>query len=243
MKNFAHLLIFLLFIHSHSLGQPINIVTLNWHPYVGEKLPDNGFHAEIVRSAFKQINKDINLKFLPWKRAYKLALDGGIFLMSASNTAERREIFNYSMPYDNAATHLIKLKNNKLDFNGELQSLKPYNIGILRGHYIASVLRNAGINKIKEVNNDKQNMTKLYYQRVDFIVMSELTALETVKQTPNITQDKIHILEPALKDNPIHLIGSKKMSNSIEVINGFNKGLREIKRNGTYAATVKKFGL
>lgn len=243
MKNSALFLVFLLLINSTAFAEPINIITLNWSPYVGEDLKSNGFHAQIVKNAFKQINKDINLKFLPWKRAYKKALNAEAFLMSASDTQERRGIFNYSTPYDNAATHLIKLKISKFNFTGDIQSLKKHSIGVIRGHYMASVLGNAGLTKIKEVNNDLQNMTKLYHQRVDFIVMSKLTALYVIKKNFNNTPDDIHIFEPPLKDNPIHLIGSKKMPNSKEIINEFNRGLKEIKGNGVYAATAKEFGL
>ncbi len=93
MKNPVLFLIFLLLTHNTAFAEPINVVTLNWSPYVGEDLKGNGFHAQIVKNAFKQINKETNLKFLPWKRAYKKALNAEAFLMSASDTQERRGIF------------------------------------------------------------------------------------------------------------------------------------------------------
>lgn len=245
MKKIALLVsAFLMIFSNQSLADSVKIVTLNWGPYIGEKLIDNGIHATIVREAFKRVGKDVDFDFLPWARSYIIALKGKAFLISASSNEERRQIFFYSKPYDNATSYLIVLKKNNYKYDGNLQSLREYNIGVLRKHYLVKMLKDAGVTKIEEVDQDINGLSMLFVERVDFYAMSKIPAIDIIKNKLLVggNLDQVIFLEPTLKDNPIHLIGHKNMPKSEEIILEFNKGLKQIKEDGTYDSIVKRFG-
>ena len=229
---------------SLSTAETIKIATLNWEPYVGESLQDYGAHGAIVKEAFKRVGKDVEFSFYPWKRAYYIALKGESFLISASENKERRQIFHYSDPYDNAASYLIGLKKNGYEFNGNLKDLASYRVGVLRGHYLVKLLQESGVETIEEVRTDNHNFKKLFSDRIDFMAMSKIPAIELLKKDPTIggTLAEIIFYEPPLRENPIHLIGHKEMPESLEIISQFNKGLAQIKKDGIYDAIMKKYG-
>ncbi|MCP3921213.1 MAG: amino acid ABC transporter substrate-binding protein [Desulfobacterales bacterium] len=239
-KLIIFILLILILFHAHSVAESIAIVTFNWKPYVGKELKHNGVHAYIVREAFKRVGISVNFDFYPWKRAYKMALYGKAFLICASDVKERRKIFIYSDPYDNAASYLIGLKRK--EYNGSKKFKNKY-IGVLRGHYLVKFLQKKGA-KIIEVNKDISNLRNLIIGRLDFVAMSKIPAIYIVKNNSeiNLPLDKFVFYEPPLRDNPVHLIGHKDMVNSEEVILKFNKGLTQIKKDGTYNSIMAEFG-
>lgn len=247
MKTLLFLIFFLLISSINSHAERINIVTLYWSPYAGENLKDNGFHAVIIKEAFKKVKIKINLKFYPWKRAYNTALLGKAFLMSASDTKGRRKIFYYSNAYDNAASYLIGLKEKNYKYNGKIESLQYKKIGVLRGHYLVNFFKNSGITKVEKVNSDVENIKLLFSERIDFIAMSKLPALYIIKNNLEIQKygdlKEVVFYNPPLRSNPVHLIGKKDMPKSKETILLFNQGLRKIKSDGTFNKIMKRFGV
>jgi len=237
--------VFLVICSTQAIAEPVKISTLNWGFYVGEKLIDNGPHAVIVREAFKEVGKDVEFSFYPWKRAHNNALTKKSLLISASDTKERRKIFFYSEPYDNAASYLIGLKKNKLKYDGNIQSLQNYSIGILSGHYLVKMLQDAGVKNVIEVSNDIQNIKMLFAGRFDFIALSKKPAIAIINNEPSIygTVEQVVFYDPPLKDNPVHLIAHKDMPKSKAIILEFNKGLKKMKENGAYDLIIKKYDL
>jgi polar amino acid transport system substrate-binding protein len=237
--------VFLIICSTQAIAESVKISTLNWGYYVGETLADNGPHAVIVREAFKEVGKRVEFSFYPWKRAHNNALTKKTLLISASDTKERREIFFYSEPYDNAASYLIGLKKNTFKFNGNVESLKNYSIGVLSGHYLVKMLQDAGVNDVIEVSNDIQNIKMLFAGRFDFIAVSKKPATAIINNVPSIngTVEQVVFYNPPLRENPVHLIAHKDMAKSKEIISAFNKGLQIIKDNGTYDLIIKKYDL
>jgi len=228
-----------------AIAEPVKISTLNWGYYVGETLIDNGPHAVIVREAFREVGMDVEFSFYPWKRAHNNALTKKTLLISASDTIERRKIFLYSNPYDNAASYLIGLKKNKYKYNGNIQSLQNYSIGVLSGHYLVKMLQDAGVNNVIEVSNDIQNIKMLFAGRFDFIAVSKKPAISILNNESGIngTLEQVVFYEPPIRDNPVHLVAHKDMPKSKEIILEFNKGLKIMKENGTYDLIMKKYDL
>jgi polar amino acid transport system substrate-binding protein len=70
-------LLFLL-IETPSLAntQTIYLNSLEWPPYIGKNLPNQGYVAQFVNSAFAIEGIKLEIKFLPWMRAYKNAKSG-----------------------------------------------------------------------------------------------------------------------------------------------------------------------
>lgn|GEM_PF-3683330 len=70
------LLVYFTLILSLFSNEKIILVTDEYEPIYGSKLKNNGVFSEISYEAFNVEDIDLNLEFLPWKRAYIMAQNG-----------------------------------------------------------------------------------------------------------------------------------------------------------------------
>ena len=78
---------------------PLVLLSGEWQPYVGEKLVDQGFMTELVRAAFAEMGRKIEIKWLPWVRGEQAVLKGEYFAtFPYANSVERNPLFYFSDP-------------------------------------------------------------------------------------------------------------------------------------------------
>ena len=53
--------------------ESVKIGSLEWEPYIGPNMHNNGYVAEIVVEAFKRVDYKVDILFFPWARALKMA--------------------------------------------------------------------------------------------------------------------------------------------------------------------------
>jgi len=79
-----------------SFGDTIVFAIGEWPPFIGETLPDYGFHTKIVKKVFTEMGHEIEFEFLPWKRAYEMTKKGRyLATFSWNKTPERQEEMFY----------------------------------------------------------------------------------------------------------------------------------------------------
>ena len=54
----------------------VRLATLEWEPYIGQKMPDQGYCAALIRAAFATQGMTVDIQFYPWERALHLARTG-----------------------------------------------------------------------------------------------------------------------------------------------------------------------
>ena len=143
----------------------LNIAATEFPPYYGKDLENNGFFTEIIREAFKRSGYNLEIDFLPWKRALEGAKRGKYDgLYSVWYRLEREEwfVFSDALP----ANELVFFKHKDMDISfGSYDDLKPYTIGVVRGYALPPGFEEAGL-KTALGNDDEQNMRKLYKRHV-----------------------------------------------------------------------------
>src|SRR5688500_15785549 len=56
----------------------VRLASLEWEPYIGPRLPDQGYAAALVRAAFADQGMKVEISFYPWARALHLARTGAV---------------------------------------------------------------------------------------------------------------------------------------------------------------------
>lgn len=56
----------------------VQLVSLDWEPYVGERLPEQGYVPALIRAAYAQQGRSVSIRFYPWARALELARSGQV---------------------------------------------------------------------------------------------------------------------------------------------------------------------
>ncbi len=223
-------------------GKSITIATLEWEPYIGTRLENQGFMAQITRIAFKSQGYDVQYVFLPWKRAVVMAEAGiydGYFPAYWARRRLKKSIFTDAIIAGTIG--FFKKKSDTIVFT-DLKDLKPYRIGVVRG-YINTVEFDAADYLTKEeAVSDLQNLQKLAGNRVDLIVCDRFVEQYLVKHYLPDLASRIEFMKPALQVKNLYICISKKAENAQKKVAVFNKGLQQIKKQGIFNKIAHRYG-
>ena len=228
----------------------LHLVTMNWNPFYGKDLKENGFFAALVREALKRDGITLKIDWAPWKRAMVTSERGKYDgVLGAFHTDERAQKYHFSAPVAYSRVALFKLKNNASvpENYTTLKALNKYKIGVGRGYAVTKEFDTADyLNKVV-ANNQILNIRKLHKKRVDFVAGGYEAILFEMNKSPDLQKikDDIVAVKPFLAKSAAYVIISKNSKNHSkgEFLTSFNKRLEEMKKDGTYEAIFKRFGM
>ena len=156
-------------------------------------------------------------------------------------TNERTSYLNYSEPYLENSLKFIKRKGDGFEYNG-MDSLSGKTVGIIRNYGYGDDFLGASNFKKPEANDLVANAKKLMAKRIDLTLEDELVAKSTLSGA-GMNLDDFEFTSNALSVNPLHVTSGLANPNNAEYIDAFNKGLAEIKSNGTFDKILAKYGI
>jgi polar amino acid transport system substrate-binding protein len=220
----------------------LEIAATEYPPYYGKDLENGGFLTEIVVEALKRAGYDAEIKFLPWTRAFegtKAGKHDGLY--SVWYRKEREEWCVYSDPIPPAnETGFYKRKDKDISFK-TIEDLKPYTIGVGRGYGLPPGFEEASL-KISRVKDDEVSLRKLHKGRVDLVLTDRILAKFIIDtKIPEAVTD-LEWMDPPVQVEIQHLVFSKKAGDYAARLVAFNRGLAEIKADGTLKAIMAKHG-
>ncbi len=247
MRNSLSSIMIFLLIVSSALPvrgeEHLSLATLNWAPYVGEDLPNNGFTSEIVTRVFERAGYQVDIAFMPWARVLRRVATGEADAMyPAYQSKERIHVYAFSDPF--ARSYLVFYKRIEDDINyTTLQDLVGYRIGVVRGYVNSPAFDRAGY-LLKEVaDSDESNLRKLLKGRIDLVVIDRHTARHIIETRIPHVADRLISLEPPLQVKPLYLAVSKKIPGYRTIVSNFNRALSETTSEGLIEAIKNKSGI
>lgn len=231
-----------LMVNSIFAGESIVLTTLEWEPYIGENLPGQGFVAEIVKEAFKRSGYDVKFQYYPWARTVQMSDSGEVDGYFPEYYAKEREsVATFSEPFDGGPVVFFKRKADKISFK-TLNDLKPYKIGVVRDYVNEEKFDAAKYLQKEEVTDDLTNIKKLIAGRVDLFVADKFVGLYTAKKELAEKAALIEFMEPPLVTHKLYVCISKKAKNGTAKMDAFDKGLKQMKADGSYNKILEKYG-
>ena len=238
-------LIFVLFyVTNVASSETISLATVDWPPIYGKNLPENGFFAALSREAFKRAGYELEIAFVPWKRAVELAKRGKFHgILGAYYSDERAKYFHYPDPVATNDEVFVQKKGQGITYTA-VEDLKKYKIGGLRGSAQIEELEKMGFN-IEATTDDIMSIKKLNAGRVDLMIVGKAFLLYTLKNSEEMRQyqEAFEILEPPYKSYELYCPISKKIENSEKIVEQFNAALQAMKDDGTYQGIMERFGM
>ncbi|MGF1529491.1 MAG: substrate-binding periplasmic protein [Candidatus Competibacterales bacterium] len=223
--------------------KPISLVTIPWEPYYGPDLEEQGFFSALVRAAFAEVQRDIDIEFVPWQRALRMVETAQRDLaLGAYFTEERAETFYYSDPIYYVEIGLIARADVDLASFQSMDDLRSYRIGVTRGFANSPTFDAADFLDKDFVSRPVQNIHKLYRSRIELMVMPfdrfrfELAKLE------GFALDEVVFVQPPLQRSGLYLIISKSHPQGEAIVETFNRGLASLVQSGGYTAILQDFG-
>jgi ABC-type amino acid transport substrate-binding protein len=250
-KAFLGVLIYFLFTQMVFAGQTVTLATLEWEPYIGTNMDNNGYVYEIVAEAFKRSGIDVDIRFLPWARAVKTAETGkrdGLF--PEYYDEGRLEKFVFSDSFPGGPVGLYKRNDNKISYAVDpqkrqtvaLKALKQYRFGVVRGYVNTKEFDEATFLTKDVANSDETNLKKLFKGRIDFIFIDKYVAKHIiVRKYPHFLTE-LEFMEPPLEVKPLYIAFSKKAKDYQTKLKAFNNGLKKLRENGMMSKIMEKHG-
>lgn len=230
--------------------EPVRLATLEWEPYIGSKLQDQGYVAALVRAAFAEQGVTVEIKFYPWARALHLARSGAVdgLVPEYFNTSRESE-FAFSAPFPGGPLALYKRRGEAIGFSVDpvrepdaaLRALKTQRFGVVRGYLNTPVFDAADYLIKEETSDDATNLRKLVFGRIDLAVIDRLVADHLIRTRYPSYAAKVEFLAPALADMSLHIAFSRKSPRMPDALAAFNRGLAALHADGRLAALRERY--
>ena len=235
----------LLGIHSGVLADNYSFVTFRFPPleYGGDDGKAQGITVEIVRKVINNLGHNVEIKVFPWTRALMMVRKGTAdAIFTAYKNPEREKFMDYSnqilFPQ---IVYFYKKKGVKIDFDGDLKTLKNIRIGV-----VSTISYGKKFDQIKsKLNLDKankleQNFEKLLLGRIDLVPCNVHVAEYTLHHLG--WADKIVRVSLKIERVPSYIAFSKKRN--LEALRDqFDQEIEKMKINGEYGKILNKYGV
>jgi len=207
------------------------ITTLDWPPYTGAELPKLGATTEVVRQAFGHAGLDVDVQFLPWKRAIAEAKNGEAVAYYPGYHCKHAADFEPSNPVGTGplgfAEHVEAPIAWETVYDLGEQKLK---IGTVLGYANTDEFdEKVGSGWIRAISakDDLTNLKKLLRRRIDAVVIDKLVMSYLVATEPSLSEgaDTLQFNERPLEDKNLHVCFTE---NEVALRDRFNEGLEKV---------------
>jgi polar amino acid transport system substrate-binding protein len=226
-----------------AADKDLTLVTLDWQPYSGQQLKNKGFTLEIVAAAFKKVGYNVKYVFNnDWEDAYK-KLDKGMYdgMCPEYYTKAKESTLLFSDFFSESLLTLAFNKGLNLKYAG-VKDLIPYRLGVVKGYFNTPEIDSATNLKKVIAATDEENLNNLITKKVDVIVIDRLVAQYFFDTKYQKSKLLIGFIDKPLMIHPLFVLFPKSLKESGQRVKDFNRGLEEIKKDGTYKAIMKASG-
>lgn len=231
--------------------EPVSLATLNWEPYIGETLPENGFVHAVVDAAFKRAGLKLDAEFYPWARALNLATEGKVVgLFPEYYDESRLDDFIFSDPIPGGPVGFYKRVDNDIQFavdpqtnpHKAFEAMRERRFGVVRGYINTTSFDEADYLYKEAATSDETNLRKLYYRRIDMIFIDAFVAEHILKTKYPEYIAELEFMRPPLENKLLYIAFSKAHKDSQRIRQAFNVGLAAIYLDGTLRRIQEKYG-
>ncbi|MCP3925828.1 MAG: transporter substrate-binding domain-containing protein [Desulfobacterales bacterium] len=162
------MIMFFVLITKSNAEETWKITSLDWQPYSGAKMTNQGNSIQKLREILKKNGIRLLVEFYPWKRAQYLAKKKGYIGYFPAWPEEVTEGFIASSPADWSELKVIKRSEDKVTFKSFDDLFKNYKVGFVKTYVYPKVINDA-IKKYPHNINKSPNeialLKKLSYGR------------------------------------------------------------------------------
>jgi polar amino acid transport system substrate-binding protein len=211
----------------------LRLASLEWLPYVGKQLQQQGLSTFIADSAAQKFGRQVQVDYFPWTRAVQLGMRdthyAGYF--PAYYTDERARQCYFSASIGSSTVGLAYLKSAPLQWQ-TLQDLSGLTIAVVAGFSngpaFDALVREDRLH-VDPSPSDMLNLRKLVAGRVDAVVIDKLVLRYLLLTEPSLLQDRERILfhDKPLAELPLYIC-FKRTPEGLALQQAFDAALRTL---------------
>ena len=201
---------------------------------------------DIIHEAFNRMGytkQDYELVEFPWARTLEMIKDGDVdIIIDISQNEERKAYINFSKePFTQYDKNFITLEDSGINYDGSIESIKDYKIGVVREYRIGpnyQEARASGTYNFEDASSFDENIKKLITGRVPIILDTTFSVQQHIKNIGSSA--KLKVLEPAYDSTTTYVGFSKKLE--VEgIIEAYDQAILSMKNDGTFQSILDKY--
>ena len=241
MKKILIILLFILHeFHSFADDKIFLAVTSPWPPFEYTENEENvGTDVEIIKQAFKRMNKKIIIMSFRWKTCLEMIKNNKAdAIFSLRKTKQRENFLIFPDEVLNKSENVFfKKKENDHKYSGKLIDLKGLTIGVTKGYDYGNEFMNSKLFKLNYSNRDITGFKKVDRGTVDLFICDKLVGLFQLKKNKI---RKIDFIPFIYSKFDMYLAFAKKKNYNI-IVKEFEKALKSLKEDQTYNKILNKY--
>ena len=250
IKSIARILLILGLLVNISYAEEkkiMGLTTLEWPPYEGEKLKDQGAHVVVARAALAAMGYELNLGIFPWKRAIDSAKTSTEYIgyFTEYYADETTANFYFSDPIGSAPIGFVERKDNPIKWNN-FDDVEKYEIGVTDGYFNTVELDKRIASKAiktQVVSDDLYDIKKVFAGHIIAAVIDPNVLNYYIKTDPDLKDaEKVIQFNSKILDEKKHYVCFRKTPEGLKMMQIFNEGLKKINAKEIIANYFKSLG-
>jgi len=221
----------------------ISAVFPTWEPYgYVENGKAAGFEIEIFAAVMKNMGIKVEFLHQPWKRClYSVKNGTADVVISTLKVNERTEYLYYpDEPISINRTALFTAIDKDIVFNGSLEGLKNFTIGVTNGFSYGPAFDSCDFLKKDASTETEAVVIKVLLGRNELGV-GNVAVIKIIAKKNNASH-KIRFLEPLLHSQKLY-VGFSKAKKHKHLTADFSIALSEFRKSTEYKNIMKKYSL
>ncbi|MEA3411087.1 MAG: transporter substrate-binding domain-containing protein [Pseudomonadota bacterium] len=216
------------------------VSTSIWPPYVDPKLPGQGLALSIVTAAFQRAGYEPRIEIHDWERTLGGVRSGEYGIVAAAwRSPDRIRDFEFSDPYLANQLKFLKRHGTTIEFE-TLEDLNGLRVGVVYEYVYEQEFDEAtGFVKAPETHI-VPNVMQLLEGNIDLTVDDERTLRYEISRHFGEHRHELEFLPKPLALRDLHVAVSRTHPDHETLVRDFNRGLAEIRRDGTYRKLLRK---
>ena len=224
-------LLFVLLAYPLYAKERVYMTSLNWPPYSGEDLAENGVSIAIARAAFSEVGYELIVEFKPWVRTVRTATKKKQYIGYFPEYEFETDELVFSNSIGTSPLGFVERIAKPIEWN-ELRDLGQYRIGVVQGYvntaefdlYVAQ-----GALNVEATTDDLKNVFKVAKGRLDIAVIDAnvFKYLINTGARSEVLQQKIRMNKKLLEQKKI-VVAFRNTEEGRKWRDLFNLGLARI---------------
>lgn len=234
-----------LFLQPIFAKEVVKLSTGEWSPYISENLENKGILSQITTEAFAAKDIDVTFDFFPWGRATQLSKSGEMDgTLAFVKLAEREPFYLFTDPVYTGRYAFFHLQSFDLKWKSyaDLKNVtiaSTIGFGGMGDEFIKA--EKDGVIKVLRLSSDIQSFNMLMAKRAEVVPSDVEVGYVLARKlygdkASQLTHDTNYITVSEYR-----LAISKKHKDARGLVNKFNEGLAQLKKNGRYDEILRSW--
>lgn len=242
-KKLALSIILSLSITPSAFSDTIYLTSLDWAPYSGKNLKDQGASVAVAKAAFKAMGHELVVDFFPWTRAVNEATSpSSKYLGYFPEYIYESDSFVFSDSMGQSPLGIVESKKKPISWQ-TLQDFSNYKLGVVQDYVNTEeldALIASGALKVKTATSDATNVQKVAGGRIDAAVIDSNVLGYLLKNDKKLKklQGKVQMNSKILTNKEL-FVAFKNSAEGQKWLAIYNQGLNKIDVDAIMAPYLK----